>query len=269
FDGTGGRSDRALDPTTFACGHRCSLARSTRNSLCRSFDAGVHLGECDRPAHDPPRVRRALANRCVVAFDARSDVALDPLDGHRAGGDGLRAPSQRARRLDRRRHTSRHHRHQTVRHRSVANRRCRAHRLVHRRGCVVAGDRLRCTGSANSQRGSTMIRAFILAAWAAALPVAVNAESLSDFAYRIPLTTEGNAAFYRVELPAAVYEGALRGDLSDLRVFNRDGATVAFAFLPRPPSTREAGAMFDLPLFPLRADSGREDLGDLAINVRR
>src|SRR5204862_106519 len=51
FDGTGGRSDRALDPTTFACGHRCSLARSTRNSLCRSFDAGVHLGECDRPAH--------------------------------------------------------------------------------------------------------------------------------------------------------------------------------------------------------------------------
>ena len=114
-----------------------------------------------------------------------------------------------------------------------------------------------------------MIRAFILAAWAAALPLAANAESLSDFAYRIPLTTEGNAAFYRVELPAAVYEGALRGDLSDLRVFNRDGATVAFAFLPRPPSTREAGAMFDLPLFPLRADSGREDLGDLAINVRR
>ena len=66
-----------------------------------------------------------------------------------------------------------------------------------------------------------------------------------------------------------VYEGAVRRDLGDLRIFNGDGSPVAFAFLPRPASTREAGSAFDLPFFPLRAESTRQNVGDLAITVRR
>ena len=112
-----------------------------------------------------------------------------------------------------------------------------------------------------------MTRAHILVLLAIALPV--NAESPGDFAYRIPLTVEGNAAFYRIELPAPVYEGRMRRDLGDLRVFNRDGEAVAFAFLPRPAVARASGAALELPYFPLRAESTRQDVGDLAITLTR
>ena len=113
-----------------------------------------------------------------------------------------------------------------------------------------------------------MIRSYV-AAWIAAFALSANAESPSDFAFRIPLVTDGEAAFFRVELPPPVYEDAVRGDLGDLRIFNGDGSPVAFAFLPRPALAREAGSGFDLPFFPLRAESTRKDVGDLAITVRR
>jgi len=105
--------------------------------------------------------------------------------------------------------------------------------------------------------------------WMSAFALAAHAESPDEFAYRIPLSTEGDAPFFRIELPPAVYEGAVRRDLGDLRVFNQEGAPVAFSFLPRPASVREAGASFELPFFPLRAESARQDWGDVAINVRR
>jgi len=113
-----------------------------------------------------------------------------------------------------------------------------------------------------------MIRLYA-AAWMAALALSANAESPSDFAYRIPLVTDGDAAFFRVELPPPLYEGAVRRDLGDLRIFNGVGSPVAFAFLPRPALTRAAGTGFDLPFFPLRAESTRQNVGDLAITVRR
>jgi uncharacterized protein DUF3999 len=96
-----------------------------------------------------------------------------------------------------------------------------------------------------------------------------NGESPADFAYRIPLAIDGDAAFVRVELPAPVYEGAVRRDLGDLRVFNGEGTGVAFAFMPRPAAAREAAVAFDVPYFPLRAEATRTDVGDLAITVRR
>jgi hypothetical protein len=105
--------------------------------------------------------------------------------------------------------------------------------------------------------------------WIAAFALGAHAQSPSDFAYRIALTTDGSTPFFRIDLPPAVYEGAVRRDLGDLRIFNGDGAPVAFAFLPRPASVREAGANFELPFFPLRAESARQDLGDVAISVRR
>ena len=113
-----------------------------------------------------------------------------------------------------------------------------------------------------------MIRAHAVL-WMAMLALGAHAETPSDFAYRIPLTTDASAPFFRIDLPPAVYEGVVRRDLGDLRVFNGEGAPVAFAFLPRPASVREAGANFELPFFPLRAESGRQGLADVAISIRR
>ena len=68
----------------------------------------------------------------------------------------------------------------------------------------------------------------------------------------------------------SVYEGAVRADLGDLRVFNGDGAAGA-ARVPRasPAAAREAAAPVALPLFPLRVDRDRRDVGDLTLSVRR
>ncbi len=104
-----------------------------------------------------------------------------------------------------------------------------------------------------------------LALWA----LAAHAQAPADFAWRLPLATQGDAAFYRVEVPAAVYEGAVRADLGDVRVFNGAGAPVPIAFLAPPPAARAAAAPVALPLFPLRVDRDRRDLGDLAMTVRR
>ena len=115
--------------------------------------------------------------------------------------------------------------------------------------------------SARSMRG--------LAALAAVVAAGVFAQTPADFAYRRPLATMGNAPFFRVELPAAVYEGALRPDLGDLRVFDGSGAAVPLAFLARPGASREPVAAAALPVFPLRVETARSDLGDVTLRVRR
>jgi hypothetical protein len=113
-----------------------------------------------------------------------------------------------------------------------------------------------------------MIRTFA-ASCLAAVALTAYAEAPGDYAYRLPLTTAGDAAFFRVELPAQVYQGVVRPDLGDVRVFNAEGAPVAFAFMPRPAAAREAAASVALPLFPLRVEIGRRDLGDIAITLKR
>ena len=62
-----------------------------------------------------------------------------------------------------------------------------------------------------------------------------------DFAAGLPLSTPGRAAFYRLTLPAAVYQGAAHADLRDLRVFNGAGEPVPYALLaPAPEQHSEA-----------------------------
>ena len=115
-----------------------------------------------------------------------------------------------------------------------------------------------------------MKRSAIVGIVALLLCVAVaRAQTPGDFAYRLPLDAAGDGAFFRVDLPASVHEGAVRPDLADLRVFNADGAAVAFAFMPRPAAAREAVPSIALPLFPLRVDAARRELGDVAITVRK
>jgi hypothetical protein len=95
------------------------------------------------------------------------------------------------------------------------------------------------------------------------------AEAPRDFAFGIPLATEGDAAFYRVELPAAVYQGTARLDQGDLRVFNADGAMVPFAYVPHARPAREKAASIPVPLFPLRVEQTTADLNGLALSVNR
>ncbi len=104
---------------------------------------------------------------------------------------------------------------------------------------------------------------------AALLACLAHAQPAADFAYHLPLSTPVAAPFYRVELPPAVYEGALRADLGDLRVLDAAGAPVPMAFLAPPPAARESAPAVPLPIFPLRVDRERRDLDDLTLEVRR
>jgi uncharacterized protein DUF3999 len=96
-----------------------------------------------------------------------------------------------------------------------------------------------------------------------------RAESPADFALRQPLTTSGEHAFLRVELPDAVYEGTVRPDLGDLRVFNGDGAIVPFAFIPRSAPTTVAGPRRELAFFPLMVDTTLPEAAGFSIKLRR
>lgn len=90
-----------------------------------------------------------------------------------------------------------------------------------------------------------------------------------DFAFGVPLTTEGDSAFFDFEIPAAVYAGATRTDLGDIRVFNGDGALVPFALVPRAAPTHESRPAVALPMFPLRVGTADTDANALALSVQR
>lgn len=98
---------------------------------------------------------------------------------------------------------------------------------------------------------------------------AAAAEAPRDFAFGIALTTEADAPFYRVELPAAVYEGAVRPDRGDLRVFNADEAMVPFAYLPAANPVRERKSPVSVPMFPLRVEQADTDLNGLSLSMSR
>ena len=81
------------------------------------------------------------------------------------------------------------------------------------------------------------------------------AEAPGDFAFAVPIETEGTQALFALELPAAVYEGVVRADLGDLRVFNAAGEPVPHAFLPQAKASREKAQVRRLPFFALRGDA--------------
>jgi hypothetical protein len=103
----------------------------------------------------------------------------------------------------------------------------------------------------------------------ALVPSLADPQPLSDFSMRQPIVADGSKAFFRVELPDAVYDGAARADVGDLRVFNGDGDAVPFAFLPPRAPLAAARERRQLALFPLTVDTTRPDASDLSISVRR
>jgi Protein of unknown function (DUF3999) len=109
-------------------------------------------------------------------------------------------------------------------------------------------------------------------AFAASLAVAAAssalAEAPSDFAMRQPLATPSGSAFYQLDLPDSVYDGAARPDLGDLRVFNANGEAVPYAFLPRPSPIATASTPRGFGVFPLTVDTTRPESADLSIHFR-
>jgi hypothetical protein len=95
----------------------------------------------------------------------------------------------------------------------------------------------------------------VVAAMAMLLPALAAAEQPDDFAYGIALRTSGPSAFHQLEISRAVYEGVVRPDLGDVRVFNGAGEVVPHAFRPRVTTARQARPSVSLPLFPIRTDA--------------
>jgi len=87
------------------------------------------------------------------------------------------------------------------------------------------------------------------------VPALAAAERPQDFAYGIPLAVDGREAFYEVEVPRAVYDGVVRADLGDVRVFNAAGEVVPHALRPRVTATKAAPPPVKAALFPLRTDA--------------
>ncbi len=111
----------------------------------------------------------------------------------------------------------------------------------------------------------TATLACVACLWAAS---AVCAESPSGFAYGIAIRADGGEALYRLELPRAVYRGALRPDLGDLRVFNGAGEVVPHAFRPRVVVEVQKRNPVVLPFFPLYGEDPKQ-LDGLSLRVER
>ena len=97
----------------------------------------------------------------------------------------------------------------------------------------------------------------------------------TDFAYGLLVETAGEDAGYRVPLPVAVYQTAVRADLGDLRVFNSQGEVVPYA-LERPDAGISVRQAVPLALFHLKDTSAAAldavritvESGKSAVNVQ-
>jgi uncharacterized protein DUF3999 len=96
------------------------------------------------------------------------------------------------------------------------------------------------------------------------LATAAAQEKPSEQPYSAPIVLDAGGSHYRFTLPAAVYRGAGRRDLGDLRVFNGSGEPVPYAFAPRE-SQAVAPTVQSVNLFPLYGDRAK---GIAATNVR-
>src|SRR5690242_20240668 len=250
-----------------ACRRRGAAAgaRARRDRLWLRFA----VADGDRASDAAPLVRDRLVGDGAVGIAARPGGGLAAVDRRRACRDGVRQSRPRAQRLDRRRRAARARRRETVCRRSVARRQHRADRLVHRRRPAAVADRLsRARAGAEQARMKALTR-LGLAIAVVVLALDAAAQTPRDFAWRYSLATEGEHAYYALRLPAAVYEGAVRDDLGDLRIFNGDGSAVPYAMLPLPAPARERPETVELALFPLFVDDVARNLGDLSLKIRR
>jgi uncharacterized protein DUF3999 len=100
--------------------------------------------------------------------------------------------------------------------------------------------------------------------------------TLQDYSQGIEIFAPMGLPLVEAPLPDAVYQGATRADLADVRVFNADGQPVPHAFCAAPATTEPTTSESQLPVFQLReaptnANSGThvelQTAGGTQINV--
>ncbi len=99
---------------------------------------------------------------------------------------------------------------------------------------------------------------------------AVFAEVPQDYRYNIPLTVQNTEGLHRLEIPLAVYSGAARADLRDVRLFNAQGERMPFALANTAKSETEKKSFVELPIFPVyRTESARHSPSELQVTLRK
>ena len=114
-----------------------------------------------------------------------------------------------------------------------------------------------------------MKRAFAILAVMCFGAASASAQNPNDYRYSIPLVTQNAEGLHRVEIPLAVYQGAARADLGDLRVFNGRGEKVPFAFAGEAKREIEKPVPLALPYFPLYRvySEGQPSVAPPAVNI--
>jgi hypothetical protein len=97
--------------------------------------------------------------------------------------------------------------------------------------------------------------------------IASAQERPASHPYSAPIEADGSSAHYRLLLPAAVYRGAARRDLGDMRVFNAAGEPVPYAFAARDKEPPVAASQA-VNMFPVYGDGGKGIEG-AAMRVQR
>ncbi|MDR0634011.1 MAG: DUF3999 domain-containing protein [Azoarcus sp.] len=83
---------------------------------------------------------------------------------------------------------------------------------------------------------------------------AAASENIADYEYQAEIDLEGDATWYRAEIPVSVQWRASHVDLRDLRVFNAQGETLPFALTRRETHHTRKQQVAVARLFPLYAD---------------
>ena len=233
---------------------------------CGGGRVAAAVGDVHDATHASPLGGRPMVAHGVVDVAGRAVRVVDRVVAVCARRDGRRESAPLSHGLDRGRCAARHRGREALFRRSLAGRWRRADRVVHRRRPAAARRRLPGAGAAAPRKPRHEGKP--AHAWIAHRDgrrdmvvgaVVVSAQAPSDFAMRQPLLASGDKAFFRIELPDAVYDGAARSDLGDLRVFNGDGALVPFAFMPRPSPLVEGVGRRPLALFPVSVDTTRSE----------
>ncbi len=111
------------------------------------------------------------------------------------------------------------------------------------------------------------MRAIVFLACALANPV--FGESAKEFRFNIPVQPAGADGLQRIALPLAVYRGAHRADLGDLRLFNAHGEKLPFAFTGKSPLPVAIPEWLALPLFALPAPAVNAPVERLDLRIRQ
>ena len=114
-----------------------------------------------------------------------------------------------------------------------------------------------------------MKKRILLAAILFLLPrLATAALNPDDFAFGMRLDVESGGAIYRLLIPKKVYETVVHPDLSDIMVFNGDGAAVPFLLRKQRQEPSVSKSSVDLPFFPWHGQGQRDGNTDVSLRLK-